>query len=194
MPLILVLGRLRQTDLGEFKAGMVYIVSSMPARVPQKDCVSKIKINTKIFKKPGLVAQICNASAGELEAGGFLGFTGQPSQPNWQAQDPSERHCLTRQSRWLLRKTAEVALWPSYICTYNQTHTYTTYRLSPCACVCVCMCVHVCVCMCVCAWREIRSYLQRAVLLHFSDILPQPFQHHLGLASFRTGSQDCIVQ
>jgi hypothetical protein len=48
MPLIPALGRQKKVDLFGFKASLVYIVSSRPARATQKDPVSKIneyKIN-----------------------------------------------------------------------------------------------------------------------------------------------------
>jgi hypothetical protein len=47
MPLILALGRQRQVNLCEFKASLVYIVSSRIARAPQRNPVSKNKTQNK---------------------------------------------------------------------------------------------------------------------------------------------------
>jgi hypothetical protein len=48
--LILALGRQKQLDLYEFKANLVYIVKSRPARATQLDSVSKNNVYLFILK------------------------------------------------------------------------------------------------------------------------------------------------
>ena len=51
MPLIPALGRQRQADLCEFKASLVYSVSSRTARATQRNPVSKKKTKQKTMEE-----------------------------------------------------------------------------------------------------------------------------------------------
>ena len=58
--------------ISEFKASMVYKVSSRTARVTQRNPVSKNQKKKKKVRRPGRVAQTFNPSTWEAKAGRCL--------------------------------------------------------------------------------------------------------------------------